>query len=76
MKRLQKLTTFRLPRLTYLLVLGLAFSTLTSSCRTKKEGCAYNEKLRKQNVDKNGNLSTKSGDSNLFSKKMRKRSGR
>ncbi len=51
--------------------LGLFITTGTSSCKTK-EGCGLEDKYSAP-VDRNGNLSTKRGDSNLFSKKQRKR---
>lgn len=57
---------------TLILVL-LALLTLTSmnSCRAKY-GCDATEKY-KVNVDKNGKLKTKRGKTNLFPKKMRKK---
>lgn len=55
-----------------ILLFTLTITVTSTSCRTKKEGCGYNEKLRNANTDKHGNLSTKKGDSNLFGKKMRK----
>ena len=46
-------------------------STSITSCKTK-EGCGLEEKYAAP-VDKDGNLSTKRGKSNLFSKKQRKK---
>jgi len=50
---------------------GLFVSTTTTSCKTK-EGCGLEEKYAPP-VDKDGNMSTKRGKSNLFSKKQRKK---
>ena len=50
---------------------GILVTTTTTSCKTK-EGCGLEEKYGPP-VDKNGNLSTKRGKSNLFSKKQRKK---
>ncbi len=55
-----------------ILLFTLTITVTSTSCKTKKEGCGYNEKLRNANTDKHGNLSTKKGDSNLFGKKMRR----
>ena len=46
-------------------------STSITSCKTK-EGCGLEEKYAAP-VGKDGNLSTKRGKSNLFSKKQRKK---
>jgi hypothetical protein len=51
--------------------IGFSVATTVSSCKTK-EGCGLEEKYAPA-VDKNGNLSTKRGSSNLFSKKQRKK---
>jgi len=60
----------------YIKFLGLMFCfSLTasqfSSCKTA-EGCQLEDKYQAK-TDKNGNLSTKRGNSNLFSKKERKK---
>ncbi len=55
------------------LILGLfcGLLSMNSSCKTG-EGCG-NEQKYSPKTDKKGNLSTKRGKSNLFSKKQRKR---
>ena len=53
----------------FIATFGLMFSV--SSCKTG-EGCANQEKYSVK-TDKDGNLSTKRGKSNLFSKKNRKK---
>ncbi len=59
----------------FLLSAMLLVAFTQTSCRTKKEGCGLEEQYAPP-TDRRGNLTTKSGDSNLFGKKMRKRSGR
>lgn len=59
-----------------LLIFGFLVFTATistSSC-APKVGCEINEQKMPQ-VDRNGKLSKKGGDSQLFNKKMRKRMG-
>ncbi len=51
----------------------LVFSGI-SSCKTK-EGCGLEEKYGAK-IDGDGNISSRKGSSNLFSKKQRKRMGR
>lgn len=53
-------------------IFGLSLSSLTTSCRSKKEGCKIEESL-KAPVNKRGQLKTKKGSSNLFDKKSRKK---
>jgi len=50
-----------------------AFLFLTTSSCQRKSGCESAEKISQAHLDKKGNLSTKRGSSNLFSKKMRKK---
>lgn len=49
-------------------------SSLSLSSCAPKVGCEINEQNLSQ-IDRNGKLSKKGGDSQLFSKKMRKRMG-
>ena len=56
---------------TLLLVFPVAIALTTISSCQRKTGCE-NEEAYKAQVDKNGNLSTKRGKSQLFSKKMEK----
>jgi len=51
-------------------VLSIGIMTLPTSCKTG-EGCPTDQYHSKS--DKDGNLSTKRGKSNLFSKKQRKK---
>ncbi len=60
---------------TLLLVIPVVLALTTISSCQRKTGCE-NEEAYKVQVDKHGNLSTKRGKSNLFSKKMRKNHGR
>lgn len=62
-----------LRKLPYLLALGFFFTCLMtiSSCKTG-EGCGLEEKYGAK-IDGEGNMSSKKGSSNLFSKKQRKR---
>jgi len=57
--------------LSFMIVIGMS----QTGCRTKKEGCGLEDQYAPP-TDRQGNLTTKSGNSNLFGKKMRKRSGR
>lgn len=57
--------------LSFMVVIGLT----QTGCRTKKEGCGLEDQYAPP-TDRQGNLTTKRGSSNLHSKKMRKRSGR
>jgi len=57
--------------LSFMAIVGMT----QTGCRTKKEGCGLEDQYAPP-TDRRGNLTTKSGDSNLFGKKMRKRSGR
>ncbi len=50
---------------------ALVMCTSTTSCKTK-EGCGLEDKY-KAPTNRDGNLSTKGGKSNLFSKKKRKK---
>ena len=50
---------------------SLIVATTTTSCKTK-EGCGLEEKYAPP-TDRSGQLSTKKGKSNLFSKKQRKK---
>lgn len=52
------------------LVIVLSFMIPTQSCQ-RKVGCENTEEYQPK-TDRNGNLSTKRGDTNLFSKKMQK----
>ena len=66
-----------LRKLTFFLLCFCLFgllSTGVSSCKTA-EGCQMEDKYQVK-TDKNGNLSTKKGKSNLFSPKDRKKMGR
>jgi len=55
----------------FLAAFTLIVSTSITSCKAK-EGCGLKEKYAPP-VDRDGNLSTKRGKSNLFSKKQRKK---
>jgi hypothetical protein len=60
----------------FLLIFAISMTIMsTTSCRSKKEGCGQEEAYAPP-TDRQGNLSTKRGSSNLYGKKMRKRSGR
>lgn len=50
--------------------LGMGLSTMSTGCKTG-EGCNTSQYTAK--TDKNGNMSTKRGKSNLFAKKNRKK---
>ncbi len=63
---LKKSTSFAL-----LMLLFVGIISLSSSCKTA-EGCQLEEKYQAK-TDKNGNLSTQKGRSNLWSKKQRKK---
>lgn len=54
-------------------MLGMGLSLISTGCKTG-EGCEMNnpDKLGAK-TDKDGNMSTKRGKSNLFSKKQRKK---
>lgn len=56
-----------------LLALFLGFAMLETSCKTG-EGCDNQEQYQVK-TDKDGNLTSKRGSSNLFSKKQRKKMG-
>ncbi len=55
-----------------ILLIGFVAFLLSSSACQRKTGCESAEKIEKSNLDRQGNLTTKRGSSNLFSKKMRK----
>jgi len=57
--------------LVFIAIIGLSSSL--SSCKTG-EGCENQERYQAK-TDKDGNLSTKRGKSDLFSKKQRKKMG-
>ena len=62
----------KVKNLLLLAIVGLTFSLV--SCKTG-EGC-NNQDRYSAKTDKNGNLSTKKGKSDLFSKKQKKRMGK
>jgi hypothetical protein len=74
MPTLPKSTVLKRPTLFTLLILSaflVSGSALLTGCSSNKTGCPINEQAAKSNVDKQGNLKTKRGKSNLFPKKMR-----
>ena len=57
-----------------LALIALIFTVaLTQACGSNKEGCPINEDARKAETNRKGELSTRGGNSNLFSPKMRKK---
>ncbi|MEZ5031500.1 MAG: hypothetical protein R2787_08865 [Saprospiraceae bacterium] len=57
------------------LFLGIVLSALlfAPSCSSSKSGCPANDKADNVKLNKNGEMSSKRGKSNLFPKDMRKK---
>lgn len=59
----------------WFILLGLALGAVlfTASCSSNKSGCPVNDKADNVKLNKNGEMSSKRGKSNLFPKDMRKK---